>query len=203
MVVQLRPLCSSDARPLARLHRVAFPGFFLSSLGEPFLVELYRGFAADDSTVGIVAWDADGTVRGSIVGTTQPAGFFSRLVKRRGARFALASSRPVLRHPSTMLRLLRGVRYRAPAPAGASGAMLSSLCVDPRSQGAGIGRLLLTEWTDEVTRRGASSAFLTTDADSNNAVNGFYRAAGWIPSSCFVTREGRRMNCYTKKLDGR
>lgn len=202
MTVTLGALTNTDIRPLAKLHHAAFPGFFLSSLGEPFLVQFYRGFLTDDTAVSVVARALDGSVRGAVVGTTEPAGFFGRLVKNCWPGFALASARAVTANPKAAPRLLRAVRYRGDAPASVKGALLSSICVDPSVQGAGVGRQLVDAWAREVTSRGVDTAFLTTDADDNVAVNRFYRARGWVLSANYTTREGRSMNRYTISLNG-
>jgi hypothetical protein len=39
----LSALTPADVRPLGRLNLVAFPDIFLSTLGEPFLVQFCRG----------------------------------------------------------------------------------------------------------------------------------------------------------------
>jgi len=200
MTVSLGPLTSADVRPLARLHGAAFPGFFLSSLGEPFLVQFYRGFLTDESAVTVVARAEDGTVLGAVVGTTEPAGFFGRLVRSRWPGFALASCRAVLRNPKALPRLLLAVRYRGPDDTASGDALLSSICVDPTAQGAGVGRQLIAAWTDRIAARGADRAFLTTDADDNDAVNHFYHEGGWTLAQTYRTREGRLMNRYTTKL---
>jgi GNAT superfamily N-acetyltransferase len=196
----IAPLRAEDARSVAALHRTAFPSFFLSTLGEPFLVEFYLAFVDDESAVTAVARDADGTPVGAVVGTLEPAGFFSRLLRRRWWGFAMASLRAVGRHPSSAPRLIRAVAYRGGADSPASGALLSSVCVDPALQGSGVGRQLLESWEQLVLRRGESQAFLTTDADGNEAVNGFYQSRGWEVADTFVTREGRSMNRYKKRL---
>ena len=41
---------SDKARMIARLHIVAFPGFFLTQLGESFLTALYQGYIEDDNS---------------------------------------------------------------------------------------------------------------------------------------------------------
>jgi hypothetical protein len=51
-------------------------------------------------------------------------------------------------------------------------------------------------WLGEARRRGCAGAFLTTDADCNEAVNGFYRRLGWHLETSYSTPEGRRMNRY-------
>ena len=203
VTVPLGSLTPADIPALARLHREAFPGFFLSSLGEPFLVQFYRGFLSDDTAVSVVARGADGTVLGAVVGTTQPAGFFSRLLKKRWPGFVLASLRAVVVNPRSAPQLLRALRYRGGAEAGSDGALLSSICVDPSLQRAGVGRQLVAAWAREVAARGARTAFLTTDAQGNDAANRFYRAQGWALAESYRTHEGRLMNRYTTSLDGR
>ncbi len=189
-----------DVRPLATLHRIAFPGFFLTALGEPFLVQLYRGYLADPTAVTVVARSADRSIRGAVIGTTEPAGFFGRLLKRQWPGLVLASARAVLTRPSSTPRLLRAVRYRGDTPPGVEGALLSSICVEAGARGEGVGGQLVDAWVREVRRRGLQSAFLMTDADDNDAVNGFYGRHGWVLDERYITHEGRLMNRYTISL---
>lgn len=200
--VSLGVLTAPDVRPLARLHRDAFPGFFLSTLGEPFLAQFYKGFLADDSAVTVVARSPDGAVIGAAVGTTEPAGFFGRLISNRWPGFVLASARAVIANPKAASRLFRAVRYRGDAPGDDQGALLSSICVDPARQGTGLGRQLVEAWTRDVAARGGRAAYLTTDADDNDAVNRFYRTQGWVLAGHYTTSEGRSMNRYSLTLDG-
>lgn len=201
MNLALGALTAEDVQPVARLHRAAFPGFYLSTLGEPFLVQFYRGFLTDDTAITFVGKGQDGSLRGAVVGTTQPAGFFGRLLKRQWLGFAMASAKAVMANPRAAPRLIRAVRYRGGAPGGADGALLSSICVAPSEQRAGIGRQLVEAWLDEVARRGVHAAYLTTDAEKNDAVNTFYQAQGWVLSEKSRTPEGRAMNRYTIALD--
>lgn len=200
MTVQLGALTPADVHPVARLHRSAFPTFFLSTLGEGFLVEFYRGFLTDDSAVTVVARDAGGSVQGAVVGTTEPAGFFRRLLVNRWRGFLVASIRAVFVHPAAAPRLLGALRYRGDTPGSAGGALLSSICVAPSAQGTGLGRRLVDAWTHEVSARGVETAYLTTDAEHNDRVNHFYQAGGWKVSDHYTTQQGRAMNRYTKSL---
>ena len=85
-------------------------------------------------------------------------------------------------------------------PLGLDGALLSSLCVDPDAQNEGIGRALDDAGCVRAAELGAQTAFLTTDTDGNDAVNRFYQRRGWQLSDQYVTRQGRRMNRYRRKL---
>lgn len=202
MAVTVTRLISSDVAAVARLHQAAFPAFFLSRLGTPFLVQFYRGFVDDDTAVTVVARDGAGMISGVVVGTTEPADFFGRLLRSRWLGFASASARAVLRDPRSTSRLLRAVRYRGSGSPGTDGALLSSICVDSRVRGSGVGRVLVDAWLQELAERGGGVAFLTTDADGNDAVNRFYASSGWHLSDSFTTREGRRMNRYTISVNG-
>ncbi|MGM7671236.1 GNAT family N-acetyltransferase [Microbacterium sp. A93] len=199
--LQVVPLRRAHVDEIADLHRQAFPEFFLTKLGTGFLKEFYRGFLDDPTAVSAVLLDATGKVRGAAVGTTEPSGFFKRLLKRRLVGFATQSAAVALKSPSRAPRLLRAVAYRGEVPDNLPGAaLLSSICVDPDLQGQGAGRLLLEEWTEQSQRQGASSAVLTTDADGNESVNAFYRRLGWTVHDDYKTAENRRMNRYVKAM---
>lgn len=196
----LRGAAPADAGALAVLHRDAFPEFFLSSLGTAFLKQFYLGFAGDVSAISTVAQRPDGAIVGSIVGTTEPDGFFSRLLRSRLVPFALISARESIRRPRIIPRLLRAVRYRGEAGVRVDGALLSSICVRSDQQGQGTGRLMMEHWERSAASSGATLAYLTTDAERNDGVNAFYRRRGWELASNYRTPEGRSMNVYTKSL---
>ncbi|GAA4994809.1 GNAT family N-acetyltransferase [Actinopolymorpha pittospori] len=192
----LDSLAAADVSEAAALHARAFETFFLTSLGEPFLRVFYSGFVTDPDAVTVVTRDDAGHVVGLVVGTVAPEGFFRRLVLTRAPQLAVASLRAVARHPRTAMRILRGLAYRGQTPVETTGALLSSICVDPDVEHTGHGRRLIDEWWCRVQTRGADSAHLTTDADDNERVNDFYRKAGWTLIGEYATREGRRMKCY-------
>ncbi len=202
MTVSLEKLAAADVRAAAVLHRLAFPDFFLSGLGTPFLEQFYSGFIDDSSSVTLVARNEDQVLQGVVVGTVEPAGFFSRLLRLRWQGFLVASVRAALVQPRLVPRLIRAARYRGDLPSGANGALLSSICVDPAVRGQGIGQMLLDSWVQDVAFRQVSTAHLTTDAQNNDAVNDFYRSRGWTLSGSFKTRTGRRMNRYILNVDG-
>lgn len=190
----LRP---SDAKALAKIHRAAFPDFFLSSLGEPFLIQFYRGFANDSSAIAVTVRDEQGVPSGAAVGTNEPAGFYRRLLKQRWPGLIAASARAAITNPARVPRLFRAVSYRGGLPSPGEWALLSSICLDPSLQGSGVGRQLATKWLERAKVMGVSRAFLTTDSDGNDAINRFYAAQGWTLADKFVTPEGRRMNRFT------
>jgi GNAT superfamily N-acetyltransferase len=177
----------------------AFPEFFLSLLGPRFLEEFYRAVISDPNGIALVAVAEDTRgVLGLVVGVLEPSRFYRTLALRRGWAFGLAALPALCRRPSILGRLARGLVYRGDAPRGSSRALLSSIAVDPQAQGLGIGGGLLRRWADEARGRGAAGGYLTTDADDNAIVNGFYAGAGWRVDETIVTPEGRRLNRYVR-----
>ncbi|GAA2743650.1 GNAT family N-acetyltransferase [Terrabacter aerolatus] len=197
---RLDVLTSDDVAEVARLHREAFPGFFLTQLGEPFLRQFYRGHVEDPTAVAVVLRDATGRPLGCVVGTTEPRGFYSRLLRRRWHGFAAAAARTVVTRPSAAPRLLRAVAYRGGADSTGQGALLSSICLSPDLQGSGQGVRLLQGWELSAHERGAKHAFLDTDALGNERVNAFYSHQGWELRGSYTTTQGRQMNRYVKEL---
>ncbi len=179
------------------VHGKAFPGFFLSFLGPRFLREFYSAFLHEETGIALVAeGPVDGRVLGFVVGTSQPDGFFKRLLKRRWWAFCLASTGALLRRPWVAPRIFRALFYRGEAPGGQKRALLSSIAVGPDQQGSGLGRALVAEWAVEARKRGVPGCYLATDAENNDAVNRFYVKCGWQVESTYVTPEGRKMNRY-------
>ena len=152
-----------------------------------------------------VSRNSSGLPQGVAVGTTDPVGFFGRLLRRRLLGFAGASVRAALKHPSVVPRLLSAVSYRGDTPPGREGALLSSLCVDPSCSGQGVGSTLVRGWIRRAGVMGSQLAFLTTDAVGNDAVNSWYVHEGWVLSERFVAHGDRPMNRYEfdlRVLDG-
>lgn len=184
----------------AALHQEAFPDFFLSSLGRPFLEEFYGAFLVEEGAAAKVV-EHQGELMGVVVGTLHPVGFFKRLFLRRWFWFAFAASGALLKRPSIHRRLLRAIWYRGDGPKdGRSRALLSSIAVRPNCQNAGVGSILLVGWIQEVADQGATGAYLTTDAVGNESVNRFYQRCGWTRESHFTTPEGREMNRYVYNI---
>ncbi|WP_323100626.1 GNAT family N-acetyltransferase [Intrasporangium sp. YIM S08009] len=196
----IRDLSEEDVAPAAGVHREAFPDFFLTQLGEPFLKQFYKGFLDDPTAITAVAVDDRGQLLGAAVGTTRPDGFFKRLLQRQLVGFAVASARAVLADPTRTPRLVRAVAYRGGEGSDSSSALLSSIFVAPQAAGLGVGSTLMKEWCSRAASLGSDKARLVTDGQGNDKVNAFYRRCGWSLTQQFTTREGRQMNAYGKDL---
>ena len=194
----MRPLKPTDIAEAVELHMAAFPDFFLTFLGPAFLRLLYRFYAADESAVAL-AGEVDGQIIATVLGTSRPRNFYRRMAQRHFAPFAWACLKPLLRRPAILRRLVRALVYRGDPPlTSQNGALLASICVDPKSRGSGVGNAMLVAFEREMWQRNADFVYLLTDRDENLAVQGFYTKNGWSVEAEFATPEGRNIRRYWK-----
>jgi len=191
-----------DIDDIVSLHNEVFAGFFLTSLGGKFLMELYSGFTTIPGGVMLIARDGAKLV-GFAAGTTDPLRFFPSLRRQRGFFFFLKALPAVLRNPVPVVRrLFAGLFYRGDAPQHqVSGALLSSIGVASEQRGNGLADRLLYSFEREVAKYGSRQVYLTTDADHNERVNTFYRKNGYKLDSQYKQGNGRLMYRYIKNLE--
>lgn len=201
MPVAYRPATPGDVDAIVHLHNLAFPGFFLTSLGGSFLRLLYQAFVDVDGGICIVAHDGDG-LRGVVVGAADPASFFATLRRKKAGLFALAAMPGLLRDPLLVARkCVWAVFYRGEQPAALPGAgLLSSVAVSPGMSGRGIGQKLVEAFCDELRRHSVEYVYLITDETDNERVNRFYRKCGFHLVDTFERFEKRRMNRWAKSI---
>ena len=101
MMISIRKLDNADDKyitTLSKLHMTAFPNFFLTQLGLPFLKTLYRGYMEDENS-GILVAEINGKLAGFIAYSNEYSKFYKGLLKRHLIRFAACSLLAVIRHP--------------------------------------------------------------------------------------------------------
>jgi ribosomal protein S18 acetylase RimI-like enzyme len=195
----VRVMLYDDISEVVEIHLKSFQGFFLTFLGSRFLYELYTGILDDQSGISFVSFDAD-LLTGFVAGTSEPVGFYRRLLRRRWWRFALASLIPTLKNPLIIPRLWRALQKPQNVSDQADTGTLMSIAVAPEAQGIGIGQVLVKAFLEEADRRGLKSVDLSTDKLNNDHANRFYHCLGFRCSRAFITPEGREMNEYVITL---
>lgn len=197
-----------DIPTLVALHRSAFPGFFLTRLGDGVLAQYYR--CALDAPGGILRLATVGGVPvGFACGTSQPAALMRTLVKR-APRIGLALLGECLRRPALLLQLIgriagrtRDVVLAAAVPAARAndglahtGAELTSIAVHPRAAGRGIGQLLVIAFGKVAAAKGSTVVHLTTDSADNSRVQSFYERLGFKRTGTLQRGPTRSMCAY-------
>lgn len=200
-LLEIRRATEGDVARIVEVHLDAFEGFFLSFLGPRFL----RLFYAEAVALGEICLVATtrGEVAGFVMGSATPGGFFTKLIRRRAAAFALAALPAVLRRPTTALRVARALLKPKQATKPVGTATLMSIGVGSAAQGLGAGKALVVAFLDEAARCGSRVVDLTTDKVDNDRANTFYRALGFAVAREIVTAEGRILNEYELDLSRR
>ena len=192
----LRKMEEDDIASTVTLHLESFPGFFLTFLGPRFLGYFYHGVVTASEGIAFVYLGARGQPSGFVAGTSNPQGFYKRLLRKDWLKFCFASVGALIRNPAAIPRVARALIYPAQNPAGEDVAGLFSIGVLPEFQGTGAGNTLVRAFLDEARARGCKRVFLTTDRDNNDSVNNFYQHFGFSIERQYTTPEGRKMNEY-------
>ncbi len=195
----IRRMELDDIDQVVGVHLESFPGFFLSFLGPDFLKVYYRAACLDREGICLVSSNGERDIRGFVVGSSNPGGFYRRIFMRRFLGFLLSVFWAVANRPSIVGRLIRtAARAAGKQPQGCAG--LFSIAVSPAVQGQGVGRDLVGGFIQNAYERGCRWVSLTTDSQGNDRVNDFYRSLGFAATGELITPEGRRMFQYTLEI---
>lgn len=201
MKVKKADLSHLDA--MVKVHLHSFPNFFLTSLGNKFLLEYYRIYI-QYGHIALVLED-DGLIEGFVVGTNSSEQFYKDL-KSNIALFII----PIfsnLFNPKLITKIFKRAysicfkkRVNNELDKYINLNELTSIGVMPTDQNKGIGTLLLSTYEDCCLKKQLNSIYLTTDADNNDPVLNFYKKAGFEIDLTFYQGKDRRMFSLTKKL---
>ena len=191
-IEEINPYLIKD---IAELHKRAFPKFFLTQLGVPFLRTLYNGYMEDKDS-GIIIAVNEGELMGFIAYSNDYPRFYKGLIKNHLIKFAFCSLGAAISHPSFIKRILGAFKKSESVVKEERYVELASICVDPTIESKGIGSALINYLKSIVDFKTYAYINLETDADGNDSVNKFYVKNGFELERTFTTTEGRRMNEY-------
>lgn len=183
---------------LAVLHKNAFPNFFLTQLGIPFLKTLYKGYLDDPDSGIIIATDEvkEEKILGFIAYSNDYPRFYKGLIKHKIIQFGWCSFLAVLKHPSFTKRLLGAFKKSDSVIKTEKYVELASICTDPGCEGNGIGSELINYLKAITDFKQYAYINLETDAENNERANRFYEKNAFKLVRQYITAEGRKMNEY-------
>ena len=182
-----------DVAALARLHR-EIPYAFLSTLGDGFLRQLYRGLVTDREGTVLVAEDDIGRIAGFVAGVPSVGSFYLRFVVRHGFWAGAEALPALLRRPALVTKFLETARYPS-TTAVLPPAELVSIAVAPAAQGRGVGRALVDSLLVALAQRGQASVKVLVREENEDA-NRFYRSLGFRPAGQVVLHDRRPSNVW-------
>ncbi len=192
----------SDIPAIVQIHQSAFPGFFMTLLGPRFLGSYYRLVLNYADRIFWVKEGNDG-LDGFVSGFLDPARFYKEMRKQRWRLMGPILLR-ICSHPWLIPRLFASYAEARRSSQEYEPAIceLSSIAVSPTRNGQGIGKGLVKAFIEAVCGK-AQFIVLTTDAEGNEAVNGFYRSLGFTLVGSYERSKGRRMNRYRLSVDAK
>lgn len=192
---------SYDMASIATLHAESITTGFLSKLGIPFLVELYRAINRQTDACLLVVEDA-GMVQGFVAGTTDIGPFYRVLLIHNWYRFVL----PLLRfaiNPVALAKIFETIRYGLKEKSSNVDyspyhAELLSISVHHAAQGRGFGKALVYALEMFYKTNDIISYKVVTFAHDEKS-NGFYTSCNFTLHTQFM-HHGNTMNEYGKSL---
>ncbi|MBN2290860.1 MAG: GNAT family N-acetyltransferase [Pirellulales bacterium] len=193
-----------NIREIAAIHVDAFPGHFLTQLGQPFLLHYYRLVIEYPLGILLSAKSSTGTVCGFASGFLNPPAFYS-LFQQKRLRFGLCIVLPILFRPWLVQRLIhnrnRVIRTSLEEQDQHHLVELSSIAIHKKHRGQGHGKLLMDAFCHCAGQLGATTIYLTTDAENNDQVNNFYKRLGFSRERFCDAPGDRPMYKHTKPLN--
>jgi ribosomal protein S18 acetylase RimI-like enzyme len=194
--LSVRPLESSDCEEVARIHKNAFIGFFLTELGAGFLKHYYTGIV-ELQQIGLVIGE-ENKIGGFVVGIDNNSRFYKNLFRTFWPRFISSLAFEIIRRPSLLISITERLRvkFRDKNAEEPRSITLTSIAVEPSGRISGAGRILLHSFLRVCKRRGYNVVVLETDAEKNEAVRSFYERNGFTDEGTYKAMNDRVMAQY-------
>ena len=193
----IRKAKTSDVGGIVSIHKSAFQGFFLTSLGDSFLSVYYSCFIKSDETV-ILCAEEDVKILGFSAATKVCKGFNGRLIKANALKFMMAGLRLLFTNPPALVRLVKNFTKKSDEVEDDENyGELYSIGVNTDAQGKGVGKALLAETEKQI---GIEKLSLTTDYYNNESTIAFYQKCGYKVLYVFTAYPDRKMLRMIKEL---
>lgn len=194
----IRNMRLDECAVVGKLHREQLDQAFLSTLGIGFLTQLYRGIAASEHGIVLVATDETDRIVGFVSGSTNTKQLYRSVLLRRGWIMALLLLPQVVR-PSVIKRVWQSLRYPTTHQDTLPEAELLSIAVSADMQGRGPGGALLHALLAEWRRQGIRELRVTVGAQLARA-NAYYVKHGFVGAGTIVSH-GKTANVYVRSTD--
>jgi hypothetical protein len=183
---------------VAKVHAVAFKGFFLTLMGESFLRHYYNSVLDYQKSIALVAVDANSQIIGLAVGFKDPSEFYRHFRQYR-VRMLPAMAMGLMRRPWLLLMILRNAARVGKDVHHETGHVVELASICTIVQKRQVGSSLLKAFMLRAQEIDASDVTLTTDELDNLAVRNFYELHGF-KFLCKEHRGGRVLLSYSRSI---
>jgi GNAT superfamily N-acetyltransferase len=222
-VCAVRDTVVSDLPATARLHVRELPVGLFPRLGRRFVRRWHRAFLRSPHAVSLTAVRVDAygveQIAGFLIGATDREAFMQELLSRHRTALLTSGTLALALRPWVLGRFLRtrlrpylrrlrrievvsrrdaplttGERVRTPI------GELTAVAIMPTLRGSGAGRLLVAEFLARCSTAGTPTAELVTVSGPTGA-SSFYVHMGWTAIGQDVTRDGLRVERFSRRTD--
>lgn len=185
----LRSLTPPDIDAVAAVHAAAFPDSIMTKLGKEAVCRYYLWLLQGPHEIYALGAELDGRLAGFLFGGIAPEAIPGFMRTNRAMLLQRLALRPWLvadplfrdRIGRAVRKALRPHRSAPVTPAQAARKRpfdVISVAVDPKAQGAGIGKRLMHEAESRARNNGFHVMTLMVHVDNRQAI-GFYESLGW------------------------
>jgi ribosomal protein S18 acetylase RimI-like enzyme len=177
--IEIRPMLNEHLAQVAKVHTLAFRGFFLTLMGESFLRHYYKSVLEYQQSIALVAVDSNSQIVGLAVGFKDRSEFYRHFRQYR-LRMLPSMTMGLLLRPWLLLTILRNAKRVGKDDFRELNDIveLASICSIVRNNS--IGSKLLKAFILQAQEIGACEVMLTTDQLDNLDVQKFYELHGFI-----------------------
>lgn len=199
--MEIKKILKQDLTAVVEVHKDSFNGFFLTELGDNFLITYYNSLRTDPKAVLLGIYD-DEDLLGFCAATSLSKGYNSYLVKSNLLTYIIVGTKILFSKPAAILRLVRNFsKSDSIIEDNGEYAELLSIGVLSNKQGFGIGKKLLLELEVELSKKGCVDLSLTTDFYNNEKTIKFYEGLGYKIYYDFIAYPNRKMYRMIKNIN--
>lgn len=201
-MIKVKEIPLYDIKQVVEIHKDAFKGFFLTTLGDDFLNLYYTSLRKHPNGLLYGYYTAE-NLKGFCAATLHSSGFHKSIIKNNFLAFAQFGIKFLFTSVPTLVRLLENVSKNGNSSNiidSGNYAELLSIGISSNMQGQGIGKMLVEELEAIIKQRRIDTLSLTTDLYSNEKAISFYNSLGYEIYYDFVTFPDRRMYKMIKKI---
>ena len=193
-------ITDEDLDKVVLIHKDAFKSFFLTELGDNFLILYYRSVLHNKRGL-LLGYYSDNKLLGFCAATTLSNGFYKNLVIDNILDYFIAGVIIMFKRPKALIRLFKNFTKGDPSTNdNGNYAELLSIAVSPMAQSSGIGQTLLSHLENTLCSKKCNLLSLTTDFENNEKAIGFYKKMGYKIMYDFIAYPNRHMYRLIKTI---
>lgn len=176
----VKEIKNNEFENIAKIHLDTFKNFFLSSLGENFLIHFYSSINKIENSICLGLYFNNKLV-GFAIGVNHMKSFYPNLFRKNFFQFFRILIKKIIKNPKIFFLFYFKIfsRYISLRTIPDKGYYdLLSICVCHEHQKLGQGNFLLSSFEKKVSEK-SSNISLTTDKFDNESVINFYKKNGY------------------------